>query len=276
MPKSSGSKNLVLCTCSSLCRVYNPATGSYEGNGLWIPRSTQNDHVRDQRRSKVLVPRMPIDSTQLDTSSAKLDAMHAEVKWLSTLPISSSTKSLEFLHDPMTSGPHALPSLSDMLKANYGKFSLKAYRPVNQPLLTVELRYTQIFNTLRTMIHASRNEEKGNTLQAMVYDELIRLNSQKGLQWSQQRVAHNPQGVLIINTGRLYKLSYTRKTNTHGSFRTSFLPIRTIRRHHKGGVTLGSCPRTHSFCIQASHENDAGGHPRHSQSAINLNRPTAP
>jgi len=29
-------------------------------------------------------PRMPINSTQLDTCSAKLDAMHAEIKWLST------------------------------------------------------------------------------------------------------------------------------------------------------------------------------------------------
>jgi len=209
MPKSSGSKNLVLCTCPSLCRIYNPVTGSHEGSGLWIPRSTRNDHIRDQRRSKALVPRMPINSTQLDTCSAKLDAMCAEVKWLSTLPITSSIKPLEFLHNPMTSGPHTLPSLSDMLKANYGMFSLKADRPVNQPLLTVEFRYAQIFNTLRTATYTPRNEEKGNTLHAMVYDELIRLNSQKGLQWSQQRVAHNSQGPVIVNTGRFFKLIST-------------------------------------------------------------------
>jgi len=212
MPKSSGSKNLVLCTCPSLCRIYNPATGSYEGNGLWVPRTTCDNHVRDQRRTKTLVPRMPINSTPLDICSAKLDAMRAEVKWLSTLPITSSTRTLEFIHNPMTSGPHALPSLSDMLKTNCGTFSLKSNRPVNQPLLMVELRYTQIFNFLQTATYTSRNEEKSSMLQAMVYDELIRLNSQKGLQWSQQRVAHNPQGAIIINTGRPLKLTYTSRS----------------------------------------------------------------
>lgn len=123
-----------------------------------------------------------------------------EFRWLSSWPVSSADKPLIFDNDPILNGPYENPLLEEIQRANIGKYSLKSNSQRNENFLAAENGYCTMIGKL--------NRLEPDFDQSLVLDvirnELIYINKQKGLAWSQQRGENRSfvaNGAIIVNTG---------------------------------------------------------------------------
>lgn len=209
---------LSLCTCKAHCKPLNIATGRYEGAGRWIPRGTRDNHVKDEKRGlrqrlltlgdksnllPISTPNLPIrQSPKADGGGSVIKCFEDEFLYLSSCPTTSPKTMLLFVNDPRLHEEFNLPQPSEILSGNTGKYALRPDRQVNEAFIFVENRCCNILALLDNIdVEEEVEEESRNTLAHAVFDHLVNLNHQKGVQWSQHRAPSRPSAFLVVNTG---------------------------------------------------------------------------
>jgi len=177
-----------------------------------VSRSTRINHRRDEQRIKDnRRERIPITpkSHAKSTPAATIERVKGEFQWLSSWPVSSSTKPFVFVHHPTSNGPYL--SAVDLLvetDLNTGIYALKSGCRANDAYLLAETRYYRMIRILEQL-----DEYVGRApLIDVIKDELIHINHLKGLEWSRQRASACPDGMPIVNTGENRKLDVTHAT----------------------------------------------------------------
>ncbi len=199
MPKTS------LCRCPLYCTTFNPTTGKYEGPGKIVPHSTKGNHTKDSRvfisspiqRSPSLQPSL---GWPINHKMQVISEVLKEFRWLSSWPVSSTNQPLVFQNDPNLNGPYERPLLEDIQRANTGKYSLKSNSQINENFLAAESGYCNMVGKLNQL----EPDFEQNLVLETIRNELIYINRQKGLAWSQQRGedrTFSTNGAVTVNTG---------------------------------------------------------------------------
>jgi hypothetical protein len=129
--------------------------------------------------------------TAMEFFSLLDEELSARTTWMPNID------SLEFVNDPIESGPYQNQDPKQIKRPNVGLYALTlAHR--NQIYLEYEDRLCNILDILELM---DATEMKDNT-EDRVLQELIRINQIKGLEWSGQRSKRGVRGE-IVNTGVL-------------------------------------------------------------------------
>lgn len=216
MPKASKPPKTCLCTCILYCR--SPSTSG--GTGSWVSRSTRINHRRDekrlkhnQRRERVPIPPKTRAGREL-TPAATIERIRGEFHWLSSWPVSSSTKPFVFLHHPISNGPY-IPAVGLFeTDLNTGAYALKSGHRSNFAYLFAETRYYRMIHILEQL-----EEYVGRgPLINVIKEEIIYLNHLKGVEWSRQRASASLEGIPIVNTGENCKLFYITCVRTYRPF----------------------------------------------------------
>lgn len=216
MPKASKPPKTCLCTCILHCR------SSSSGTGSWVSRSTRINHRRDEQRLKHNQrERVPIRSkTNVKPAPAAtggqitIEQIRGEFHWLSSWPVSSSTKPFVFLHHPTSNGPYVPVVGSLETDLNTGIYALQPGHRSNFAYLFAETRYYRMISILEQL------EEYGRgPLIDVIKKEILYLDHLKGLEWSRQRASDFPEGgPIVVNTGKDCKLFYKTVSHLHGDF----------------------------------------------------------
>jgi len=205
-----------LCTCKAQCQILSPTTGRYYGR--WIPRSTRDAHVRDERnrrrqdnlqRLRTLDPLAVTPLIRVVNQDELISRFRDEFLFLSNSPTTSLKNPLVFINNPLTNGEFVAPRFPEILEPNSGIYALRSDLRINQAFITTENRCCNIFAFLRTIRHS--RDSRDALMQALV-DHLVFLNYQKSLQWAQFRGGQSTSGLtrtpsgeakspLIINSG---------------------------------------------------------------------------
>ena len=217
------------CTCRSHCLAFNPETGSYEGEGRLVPRSTAANHRRDDISSQTLDSFTQDIATQvlgfspppefLDhrPSSPRFDnqdilpsglrdqsspddldfVLEEEISHRCTwAPVNHS---LVFVLNPPPTLPYEPPTALEILIPNRAPYSLDPQKPINRVYLENESRLCEIVMTLeRRPISDTRDR-----LLARAYEGLVTMNRHKEVEWGRQRagsIAYH-HGYSVVNTG---------------------------------------------------------------------------
>lgn len=220
-------EKMYTCTCRSYCTSYNASTGLYEGGHL-ITRGTRDNHRKDDELRAIKeqstapgtrshIGRTPVTKsephcTNLQSQERKsytewIGLIEKEVEWYSSLPLTSQTVPLVFMNDPALNGEYVQPSSHEFLRPNHGLYALKVGPHANTTLLAMENRFCELV----TFIRADAPPDAGDALLSRLDEELIRMNHEKMLQWTQQRQRVNGvSGAVLVNTGEV-PLSLYRK-----------------------------------------------------------------
>jgi len=132
--------------------------------------------------------------TIMDIFSLLDEELSARSTWM------PNVDSLEFVNDPVETGPYQNQDPKQIRRPNVGLYALTlAHR--NQIYLEYEDRLCNILDMLEPMDATDRKE----STEDRVLQELIRINQMKGLEWSGQRSKRGVRGA-IVNTGALTPL----------------------------------------------------------------------
>lgn len=131
-------------------------------------------------------------------STGIFSLLYAELSARSTwLP---NIVSLDFVNDPVESGPYQSQSPSQIRFPNAGPYALTPALK-NQVYLEHESRLCDILDTLESMEAADVKED----MEDLVLQELIRINRLKEVEWSSQRNKRGVRGAMV-NTGMSFFL----------------------------------------------------------------------
>ncbi len=110
--------------------------------------------------------------------------------------------SLEFVNDPIESGPYQNQDPQQIRHRNVDLYTLTLAHK-NQVYLEYENHLSNILDMLESLDTTNWKE----SMEDQVLQELIRINRLKGLKWSGQ---HSKRGVsgAMVNTGAFYALSW--------------------------------------------------------------------
>jgi hypothetical protein len=221
---------LCLCTCKNQCLSLNPTNGRYEGSGRWVPRSTRDNHVRDDKRGRrqsqmqhllldhtvATYPTQVADPVKEDNESVA--RLQDEFLLLSSCPTTSTNKPLIFVNSPISNGEFVTTKFPKILEPNSGKYALRSDRHINQVFIMTENRCCTIYASLQVM---ENSRDSRDALMQDVVDHLVYLDQQKGYQWAQYRIGQAPRGMptpnnearlpLIINSGNYPHTHYNFK-----------------------------------------------------------------
>ena len=197
--------NTVICKCKSHCTLFNPVTGAYEGDGHSVPRNTRDQHVKDDKRHDQAIT---IATTPLQFGESALLASQGiqsgwiqrivdEISLLSSFPVTAHNKPLVFKHQPASNGVFQWPGDLEITIGNHGTYALAAGESANQAYLAVEQRLCELFSFVR---HSHDTSESTNSLLDRLHRELCRLNREKEIEWSQQRIDPN---ILYVRTSKI-------------------------------------------------------------------------
>lgn len=207
------------CTCRSYCASYNPSTGLYEGGQL-LTRGTRDNHRKDDElraieeqstapgtRHRFKKPAVVNPDPHPTGSHANYERkpyaewiglIEKEVDWYSSLPLASQTVPLVFANEPASNGEYVQPLSHEITHPNRGLYALKVGPHANATYLAMENRFCELL----TFIRADSPPDIGDALINRLDEELIRMNHEKMLQWTQQRQqAHVKTGATLVNTG---------------------------------------------------------------------------
>ncbi len=104
-------------------------------------------------------------------------------------------ESLDFVYDPIKSGPYQDQQANQLKHPNTGPYALKLV-PKNKVYLEYENRLCDILNTLDSMGPTNAKED----MEDRVFQELVRINRLKETEWSGQRSKRGVKGA-VVNTG---------------------------------------------------------------------------
>jgi hypothetical protein len=103
--------------------------------------------------------------------------------------------SLDFVNDPVKSGPYQRKTPDELVRPNVGLHALKS-TPKNYIFLEHETRLCDILHILESMDATEARED----IEDRVIQELVRINQLKEIEWSGQRSKHGIKGA-VVNTG---------------------------------------------------------------------------
>lgn len=215
------------CTCRSYCASYNPSTGLYQGGKL-LTRGTRDNHRKDDELRAINeqstapgtqthghIGRAPISKPRSHRADSHhnqerkayaewIGLIEKEVEWYSGLPLTSQTVPLVFVNDPAVNGEYLPPPSHEIHLPNHGLYALKSGPHANATFLAMENRFCELL----TFIRADSPPDISDALLSQLDEELIRMNHEKMLQWTQQRqrVDAKPDAVLV-NTGDMQRSS---------------------------------------------------------------------
>ena len=106
--------------------------------------------------------------------------------------------SLQFVNDPLKSGPYLNEDLKQIRRPNIGLYTLTSAQK-NQLYLEHKARLCDILDMLESIDVTDRKE----SAEDRVLQELIRINRLKGIEWSGQRSKRGIKDA-IVNTGYVY------------------------------------------------------------------------
>jgi len=109
--------------------------------------------------------------------------------------------SLEFVNDPIESGPYQNQDPQQIRHPDVGLYALTLAHK-NQVYLEYENRLSNILDMLESLDATDRKE----STEDWVLQELIRINRLKGLEWSGQCSKWGVSGTMV-NTGAFYALA---------------------------------------------------------------------
>lgn len=203
MRRTNNRPQIVICKCKSHCTTFNPATGSYEGNGQLQSRSTRDNHSRDDQwlrtgdTTQTVIMTRTARTPSRSASGGWLQQASIECEILMALPLSHPQRHFVFINPPEENGPFIWPNEHEILHPNTGLYALSNHRS-NQPFLHVA-------NYLHALlVQASRyDDQQAEDLLALVQllrqkmNHLMRL---KEVEWSRQRGARGVD-IPFVNTG---------------------------------------------------------------------------
>lgn len=128
-------------------------------------------------------------TTSMDILSLLDAELSARSTWMPNID------SLEFINDPIESGPYQNHDPKQIRRPNVGLYALTLGHK-NQVYLEYEYRLCDILDILESMDGTNGKEN----MEDRVLQELIRINRLKGLEWSGQRSKRGVRGA-IVNTG---------------------------------------------------------------------------
>ena len=214
-----------VCKCRSHCTTWNTSTGSYEGDGKVVSRSTRDNHAQDDKLreqttnasecSRIAVARslkiqsptgyrpsldftMPGANADLNVPQHfdRIKLMEDEVLWYGNLPVTNPWVPLVFVNDPIANGQYQWPSQAELLQPNAGLHALQINHHANSAFLATEGRYCELV----TILQSQEQSDKTRELDKVLRSELARLTYEKELQWIQQQ-GGNVRGMVLVNTG---------------------------------------------------------------------------
>jgi hypothetical protein len=122
-----------------------------------------------------------------------LSSLDAELTARSTwMP---NIESLDFVNDPIASGPYRRQSPDQLTQPNTGLYALRLVSK-NQVYLEYENRLCDVLYTLERMEPSNAKED----MEDRVLQELVRINTLKEVEWSGQRGVRCVKGA-VVNTG---------------------------------------------------------------------------
>lgn len=215
------SRKTLICKCRSHCSSYDAETGLYKGGQL-VSRGTRDNHRKDDemlagregcppsnapgshsRNHERLFPHQPPPPKEINSTSRWIALIDEEISWHLESSVTTPSLPLVFVNDPASHGEFTWPSSAELLRPNYGTFSLIPRRHANGPFLTRENRFCELV----TFAHTMEQSDELSALLDRLYDGLTHLQYEKELQWTGQR-AHLEPGKIIENTGKItYKHS---------------------------------------------------------------------
>ncbi|RXW11340.1 hypothetical protein EST38_g14515, partial [Candolleomyces aberdarensis] len=128
-----------------------------------------------------------------------LGLIDAELDAQLELPTTSLDRRLCFTNNPSATGAYELGS-TQVLGPNLGPYALSLDRPANRAFLHAESRVFELYRSLQTF---QPSEEVLNVLEKAL-DVLGRLDREKEMHWSQQRI-QSPSDKVVYNTERFFR-----------------------------------------------------------------------
>lgn len=220
---------MVRCTCRSHCRVFNPETQSFEGEGEMVIKSTAANHRQDDLLSQTLATFSQDIATRVLSYSpppefldhhrtnrgvhdqpaappgfhgqSSLDdyyfVVEAEIAYRCTwAPINFP---LVFSTAPPHTLPYRRPSAPDTLTPNREPYALDPQDPTNKPYLENESRLYEILVALKRRPISNVRDR----LLARTCEGLVSMEHHKEREWNRQRagsiVRHH--GYSVVDTG---------------------------------------------------------------------------
>jgi hypothetical protein len=104
-------------------------------------------------------------------------------------------ESLDFVNDPITSGPYQRQNPDQLTQPNTGLYALRLVSK-NQVYLEYENRLCDTLHTLERMEHSNAKED----MEDRILQELARINTLKEAEWSGQWSVRCVKGA-VVNTG---------------------------------------------------------------------------
>src|SRR5882757_456889 len=104
-------------------------------------------------------------------------------------------ETLDFVNDPITSGPYRRQNPDQLTQPNTGLYALRLVSK-NQVYLEYENRLCDILYTLGRIKPSNTKEN----LEDRIFQELARINALKEVEWSGQRSVRGVKGA-VVNTG---------------------------------------------------------------------------
>jgi hypothetical protein len=110
----------------------------------------------------------------------------------------TNVDSLDFVNGPAESGPYQFKTPDELVHPNVGLHALKS-TPNNYIFLEHESRLFDILRILESM-NTTEGSEAREDMEDRVFQELVRINRLKEIEWSGQRSKHGIKGA-VVNTG---------------------------------------------------------------------------
>lgn len=104
-------------------------------------------------------------------------------------------ESLDFVNDPVKTGPYQEQHANELKHPNTGLHALRLV-PKNRVYLEYENRLCDILDSLDSMEPTNMKED----MEDRVFRELVRINRLKEVEWSGQRSKRGVKGT-VVNTG---------------------------------------------------------------------------
>ena len=108
-------------------------------------------------------------------------------------------ESLDFVNDPITSGPYRRQNPDQLTQPNAGLYALRLVSK-NQVYLEHENHLCDILYTLERMEHINAKDDMVHHMEDRILQELARINAMKEVEWSGQRSVRCVEGA-VVNTG---------------------------------------------------------------------------
>lgn len=136
-----------------------------------------------------LVFQLRLPAACMDLFSVLDAELSIRLRWMPNI------ESLDFVSNPVKSGPYQEQQANQLKRPNTGQYALRLV-PKNQIYLEYENRLCDILNTLDSVGPTKAKED----MEDRVFRELVRINRLKEVEWSGQRSRRGVKGA-VVNTG---------------------------------------------------------------------------